>query len=49
MIIKLGLDNGSILVYQTKKKKNPKEAFKKIYYKEIVKETKDILENKVNK
>lgn len=48
MIIKLGLDNGSILVYQTKKK-FPKEAFKKIYYKEIVKEIKDILENKVNK
>lgn len=31
------------------KKKIPKEAFKKIYYKEIAKETKDILENKVNK
>lgn len=48
MIIKLGLDNGSILVYQTKKK-FLKEVFKKIYYKEILKETKDILENKVKK
>lgn len=31
------------------KKKFLKEVFKKIYYKEILKETKDILENKVKK